>query len=61
MKYTFKDLLTSVIWLLLAGTLVALDIYVLNNFLGEIDSLIFILLGIGVLGMIVKIPLNPDV
>ena len=61
MKYTFKDLLTSVIWLSLAGALVALDAYVLNNFLGEIDSLIFILLGIGVLGMIVKIPLNPDV
>jgi len=50
-----------VIWLILAGTLVALDTYVLNNFLGEIDSLIFILLGIGVLGMIVKIPMNPDV
>jgi hypothetical protein len=61
MKYTFKDLFTSVIWLILAGTLVALDTYVLNNFLGEIDSLIFILLGIGVLGMIVKIPMNPDV
>jgi len=61
MKYTFKDLLTSVIWLSLAGALVALDTYVLNNFLGEIDSLIFVLLGIGVLGMIVKIPLNPDV
>lgn len=61
MKYTFKDLLTSVIWLSLAGALFALDTYVLNNFLGEIDSLIFVLLGIGVLGMIVKIPLNPDV
>lgn len=61
MKYTFKDLLTSLIWLILAGTLVALDTYVLNNFLMEIDSLIFILLGIGVLGMIVKIPMNPDV
>lgn len=61
MKYTFKDLLTSLIWLILAGTLVALDTYVLNNFLREIDSLIFILLGIGVLGMIVKIPMNPDV
>ena len=61
MKYTFKDLLTSVIWLSLAGALVALDTYVLNNFLGEIDSLIFVLLGIGVLGMVVKIPLNPDV
>ncbi|MDA7797848.1 hypothetical protein N8959_00025 [bacterium] len=61
MKYTFKDLLTSLIWLSLAGSLVALDTYVLNNFLGEIDSLILILLGIGVLGMIVKIPMNPDV
>ena len=61
MKYTFKDLLTSLIWLSLAGALVALDNYVLNNFLGEIDSLILILLGIGVLGMIVKIPMNPDV
>ena len=61
MKYTHKDLLTSLIWFGLAGALVALDAYVLNNFLGEIDSLIFILLGIGVLGMIVKIPLNPDV
>jgi len=35
MKYTFKDLLTSVIWLILAGTLVALDTYVLNNFIRE--------------------------
>ena len=61
MKYTFKDLLTSLIWLSLAGSLVALDTYVLNTFLGEIDTLILILLGIGVLGMIVKIPMNPDV
>ena len=61
MKYTYKDLLTSLIWWVLAGVLVALDTYVLNNFLGEIDSLILILLGIGVLGMIVKIPMNPNV
>ena len=61
MKYTYKDLLTSLIWLGLAGALVALDTYVLNNFLGEIDSLILVLLGIGVLGMIVKIPMNPEV
>ena len=61
MKYTYKDLLTSLIWWVLAGVLVALDTYVLNNFLGEIDSLILILLGIGVLGMIVKIPMNPNI
>ena len=61
MKYRYKDLLTLLIWFGLAGVLVALDTYVLNNFLGEIDSLILILLGIGVLGMIVKIPMNPDV
>ena len=61
MKYEYKDLLTSLIWLGLAGVLVAFDTYVLNNFLGQIDSLIFILLFIGVLGILVKILMNPTV
>ena len=61
MKYEYKDLLTSLIYFGLAGVFVAFDAYVLNNFLGQIDSLIFILLFIGVLGMLVKILMNPNV
>lgn len=61
MKYEYKDLLTSLKWLGLAAVLFALDAYVFNNFLGQIDSLIFILLFIGVLGTLVKILMNPRV
>jgi hypothetical protein len=61
MKYEYKDLLISLKWLGLAAVLAALDAYVFNNFLGQIESLIFILLFIGVLGTLVKILMNPRV
>ena len=49
MKYDFKDFIKIVYWIIPVVILVGIDTLVLNNFLGDLDFLIIILFGIGVL------------